>query len=109
MDTLVPVTFRFPARLAPTARKVSVVGSFNGWNPAVHPMRRGEGNDWTITLYLSPGRAVYLFSVDGALWNDPEDDGRTPNGWGTEYSVRHAALDPMATTVTAGAERTAGS
>lgn len=106
MGTLVPVTFRFPTRLAPTARTVSVVGSFNGWNPTVHLMRRAD-ETWTITVYLSPGRAVYLFSVDGAMWNDSEDDGRTPNGWGSEYSVRHVALDPMATRVTAGAERTA--
>lgn len=89
MATVVPVTFRFPAHLAPTARTVSVVGSFNGWNPAMHPMRRAEGNNWTITIYLSPCRAVYLFYVDGATWLDPEDDGRLPNGWGSEYSVRH--------------------
>jgi 1,4-alpha-glucan branching enzyme len=88
MATVVPVTFRFPARLARTARIVSVVGSFNGWNPAVHPMRRAEDDDWMITVYLSPGRTVYLFSVDGEMWVDPEDDGRISNGWGSEYSVR---------------------
>ena len=39
-------------------------------------------------MYLSPGRAVYLFSVDGVMWLDPEDDDRIPNGWGSEYSIR---------------------
>ena len=58
-------------------------------------------------VHFSPGRAVYLFSVDGVMRNDPEDDGRTPNGRGSEYSVRHVALEPMASTVTAGTERTA--
>jgi hypothetical protein len=27
--------------------------------------------------------------VDGAMWLDPEDEGRLPNGWGSEYSLRH--------------------
>jgi len=42
-----------------------------------------------ITLYLPPGRTIYCFNVDGAYWLDPDDDGRVPNGWGSEYSVRH--------------------
>ena len=65
-----------------------MVGSFNGWNPAVHTMRRPHDDAWTITVYLSPGRAVYLFSADGVMWLDPEDEGRISNGWGSEYSVR---------------------
>jgi 1,4-alpha-glucan branching enzyme len=88
MTAVVPVTFRFPAGLARAARTVSLVGSFNGWDPAVHPMWRSGDDDWTITVYLCPGRSVYLFSVDGVGWLDPADDGRIPNGWGSEYSVR---------------------
>jgi 1,4-alpha-glucan branching enzyme len=91
MATLIPVTFRFPARLMPTARTVSVIGSFNGWNPAVHRLRRAADNEWAVTVYLTPGRAVYCFSVDGVMWLDPADEGRVPNGWGSEYSVRHVA------------------
>jgi 1,4-alpha-glucan branching enzyme len=91
--TLVPVTFRFPVRLAPTARSVSVVGSFNGWNPAVHRLHRTADGDWTVTVYLTTGRAVYCFSVDGVMWLDPTDEGRVPNGWGSEYSVRHVAAE----------------
>jgi 1,4-alpha-glucan branching enzyme len=94
MATLVPVTFRFPAGLAPTARTVSVIGSFNGWNPAVHKLRRAE-DAWALTVYLTPGRAVYCFSVDGTMWLDPSDEGRVPNGWGSEYSVRHVASEAM--------------
>ena len=91
MATLVPVTFRFPARLIPTARTVSVVGSFNGWNPVVHRLHRTANDEWAVTVYLTPGRAVYCFSVDGVMWLDPADEGRVPNGWGSEYSVRHVA------------------
>jgi AMP-activated protein kinase-like protein len=89
MATVVPVTFCFPVRLAPAARNVSVVGSFNGWNPTAHRMRRATDAEWVITVYLPPSRAVYLFCVDDAMWLDPEDEGRLPNGWGSEYSVRH--------------------
>ena len=91
MTAIVPVAFHFSTRLAPGARNVSVVGSFNGWNPAVHRMQRTQGDEWAITVYLPPGRAVYLFSVDGVMWLDPADDGRLPNGWGSEYSIRHVA------------------
>lgn len=95
MTTVVPVTFRFPMRLAPAAGHVSLVGSFNGWDSASHSMRQRAANaEWTITVYLPPGRVVYLFSVDGAMWLDPEDDGRLPNGWGSEYSVRHVSAEP---------------
>lgn len=93
MATLVPVTFSFPARLAPSARTVSVIGSFNGWNSAVHRMRRTSDGEWAVTVYLTPGRAVYCFSVDGVMWLDPTDEGRVPNGWGSEYSVRHVATE----------------
>lgn len=95
MATLVPVRFRFPARLMPTARTVSVIGSFNGWNPAVHRMQQTVDGEWTVTVYLTPGRAVYCFSVDGVMWLDPADEGRVPNGWGSEYSVRHVASEAM--------------
>jgi 1,4-alpha-glucan branching enzyme len=101
MTTVVPVTFGFPAHLASAARSVSVVGSFNGWNPAAHRMRRTKDDLWVITVYLPPGRAVYLFAVDGVMWLDPEDDERLPNGWGSEYSVRHVAAETAPVEVTA--------
>jgi Glycogen recognition site of AMP-activated protein kinase len=88
MNVLVPVTFRFPAHLALKAQAVSVVGSFNGWNSTAHPLRRAGNGDWMITIYLSPGRVVYMFWADGVMWLDPDDEGRIPNTWGSEYSLR---------------------
>ena len=88
ITTVVPVTFQFPCALAPRASRVSIVGPFNGWNPKVHPMTRTSQGLWTITLYLGPGRTVYCFDVDGTYWLDPHDEGRVPNGWGSEYSIR---------------------
>jgi hypothetical protein len=93
MNTLVPVNFRFPGTLAPRAGEVAVVGSFNSWNPTVHLLTKISDGDWTITLYLPPGRAVYGFSVDGTFWLDPHDEGRICNGWGSEYSIRYIRPD----------------
>jgi len=73
---------------------VTVVGAFNAWDPAVHPLNRNAGGDWLTTVYLAPGRTVYSFWVDGMMWLDPDDDGRVPNAWGSEYSVRYIRTEP---------------
>lgn len=86
--TIVPVTFRFPGRLVPNAQHVAIVGPFNGWDPLCHRLLKTPESDWAITLYLPPGRFIYCFDVDGAAWLDPADDGRMPNGWGSEHSIR---------------------
>jgi 1,4-alpha-glucan branching enzyme len=88
-SSLTAVTFRFPGALAPGAKRVAVVGPVNGWNPVIHQLVRPTAGDWTITIYLPPGRVVYLFDVERASWLDPHDDGRIRNAWGSEYSVRH--------------------
>lgn len=93
MDVVVPVAFRFPVHLAPNAQTVSVVGAFNGWNAIAHPLQRSERDEWTTTVYLSPGRVVYMFCVDGVMWLDPADDGRISNAWGSEYSTRYVAVE----------------
>lgn len=86
---VLPVTFRLPSTRVPTARQVSVIGSFNAWDPQVHRLRKSPEGDWVITIYLSSSRIVYCFDVDGIAWLDSTDDGRVPNGWGSEYSVRY--------------------
>lgn len=91
-STLVPVTFRFPGDLAPMVHQVAVVGPFNRWDPSSHPLKRTAVGDWTATIQLAPGRTVYEFWVDGVMWLDPADDGREPNDWGSEDSVRY--VDP---------------
>jgi AMP-activated protein kinase-like protein len=86
---LVPVVFRLPSGSVPNARRVSVVGSFNHWDSTAHALTRSAEGDWATTIYLPPGRIVYLYSVDGASRADPYDDGRVPSGWGFQYSVRY--------------------
>ncbi len=50
---------------APDAERVSVIGSFNGWNPLSHPMQtRGHSGIWeTFIPNLQPGDA-YKFHVE---------------------------------------------
>ena len=58
---LVPVTFRYsPAVRGP----VSVVGTFNLWDPRAHPLAR-SAQEWHVTVFLPPGRYPYAFVVDG--------------------------------------------
>ncbi len=85
---LCQVAFRFDGRRVPGARSVVLVGSFNRWDSAAEPLRRGPDGWWTTAVLLAPGDYEYLFLVDGAPWNDPLDDGRTANAWGGHYSVR---------------------
>jgi anti-sigma B factor antagonist len=94
LNRIVPVTFRCPRSLAGSAERVSLIGPFNGWTPNVHTLRRTTDGEWTLTLYLVPGRTVYCFDVDGTIWLDPYDEGRMANDWGSECSVRNIAPIP---------------
>ena len=88
MSVLVPVTFRFPTMLVPNAQRVAVIGTFNDWNPAAHPLRRAGDFWWIITVPLPPGRVVYCFDVDGATWQDPNHTGTRPHGPNLARSAR---------------------
>lgn len=74
--------------LAPNARRVSVVGDFNRWNPAAMPMRRSaDGRAWLLDVPLTPGRHVYSFSVDGDLAPDPAAPQSGDDDFGVPSSV----------------------
>ncbi len=63
----VPVQFVLDARALSHARTLSVVGDFNDWNVAASPMAR-EGELWSVSLPVTPGRHVYAFVVNGTEW-----------------------------------------
>jgi 1,4-alpha-glucan branching enzyme len=67
---------------APDGKQVSVIGDFNGWNPAANPMKRQPDGAWTAQVNLSHGHHQYLFSVDGQAYLDPRAQGvaRTAEG-----------------------------
>ena len=58
----------------PKAKRVALIGDFNGWKDSALPMMRGEGGLWQIALPLPSGRHLYLFVVDG----QPELDSANP-------------------------------
>ena len=72
---------------APQAQAVSVVGDFNGWNPATHRMRQGPDKAWTITVEFKHGHHRYAFLVDDVLTLDPRAQGVTRNDQNQRVSL----------------------
>ncbi len=65
---------------APGATRVTLVGSFNKWDPAANPLATRDGKLWEVAVALAPGRHVYTFLVDDRPFPPPaaplyEDDG----------------------------------
>lgn len=85
-DPRIPkVTFVLPAETPP----VSVVGDFNGWDPAAHPMRRRSNGTRSVTVAVEPGQAYrFRYLADGGVFfDDPSADAIEPNGLGETHSV----------------------
>ncbi len=64
---------------APQARTVSLIGDFNGWNPAAHPMNRQMDGQWYLEVGLTHGHHHYLFLVDGKPTPDTHAMGSVRN------------------------------
>ena len=64
---------------APAARQVSVVGEFNQWNPASHPMTQMPDGGWRCQIVLQHGHHQYLFQVDDQRQLDPRAAGVSRN------------------------------
>ncbi len=70
--SLGPVTLQDGVLLsfsAPSAKSVSIAGSFNRWDPQINALT-GPDRDgvWAIVLPLPPGRYEYRFVVNGKDW-----------------------------------------
>lgn len=78
--------------LAVDAKKVSLVGEFNNWNPDSDPMQRNDNGIWTKIKKLSPGDIQYKFWLDGEWMQDPENLRACPNCFGTQNSVVNVIL-----------------
>jgi hypothetical protein len=71
----------------PDVGKVSVAGSFNGWDPVTAPMTR-DGTVWKILLVLPPGAHEYMFIEDGDRWiTDPHAPRTRRDGFGGSNGV----------------------
>jgi hypothetical protein len=73
---------------APSASRVSLVGSFNEWNPVATPLERDPSSGkWIVSLRLPPGRHVYSFVVDGDVTADPTAPRAADDDFGSANSV----------------------
>ena len=72
------------------ARRVSVVGDFNNWNPSSAPMVRSSDSAlWSVIVPILPGRHMYGFMVDDSVFVlDPRAQKARDPDLGTEGSVR---------------------
>jgi 1,4-alpha-glucan branching enzyme len=64
------------------AKTVTLVGDFNQWNPAAHPMKQMPDRSWLLMVELKHGHHRYAFLVDGVLTLDPHAQGITRNDKG---------------------------
>jgi 1,4-alpha-glucan branching enzyme len=58
--------------LAPEAKKVYVVGSFNGWVKGATPMTAVDASGlWSVEVPLKEGEHTFMYLVDGVRWVTP--------------------------------------
>ena len=68
---------------APQAKKVSLAGSFNKWNSKLLSAKKDSKGNWKIAVDLKPGQYEYKFFVDGNWMDDPKNNWRMTNSFGT--------------------------
>ena len=76
--------------VAPDAKKVAVVGDFNGWDPshAAYQAQHRGGGVWSVTAPVPVGHHRYSFIVDDSVWvADPSAPRVVDNDYGVENSA----------------------
>ena len=69
------------------AKEVALAGDFNGWAPALTPLKCYGDGAWSAVLELVPGEYQYRLVVDGQWRDHSEAKRRVPNPFGTENCV----------------------
>lgn len=72
---------------APSAKKVSIAGSFNSWDPNALPAKKDTKGNWKIKTTLKSGRYEYKFFVDGNWISDPKCKSYAYNPFGTQNCI----------------------
>jgi hypothetical protein len=71
------------------AKRISLVGDFNKWDPSVTPMVKSGTGLWSVIVPILPGRHTYGFMVDDSVFTlDPRAQKARDPDLGTEGSVR---------------------
>jgi 1,4-alpha-glucan branching enzyme len=83
----IKVSFVIPAERI--AGKVSVVGDFNDWDPAVHPLRKRANGTRSVSVSLPVGgRYAFRYVTEDGRWHDDESASTfEPNGFGGNNAV----------------------
>lgn len=68
------VTFCLPTDAPPGP--VSVVGTFNDWQPGRHELKPRRGGERTVTVQLEPGRHHFRYLAADGVWLDDEQADR---------------------------------
>ena len=67
----VRVTFCLPADAPPGP--VSVVGTFNGWEPGAHELKPRRDGTRTVSVTMPPGRYAFRYLASDGIWLDDEN------------------------------------
>lgn len=60
------------ALLAPKAKQVSLVGSFNGWAEGATQLKMSDGTGlWSVDVPLGEGEYTFMYLVNGTQWVTP--------------------------------------
>jgi 1,4-alpha-glucan branching enzyme len=78
-------TVRFSIKPENSAKKVLLVGDFNGWTPV--DMKKQKDGQFVALLTLPAGTYEYKFIVDGQWRVDPDNSAWALNPYGTLNSV----------------------
>ncbi len=72
--TKATITFSLP--LDDTPEPVSVAGSFNGWDPLVHPLKKRSNGTRSAKVDVDlPAVVEFKYLGEGGVWfNDPDAD-----------------------------------
>lgn len=75
--------------LAPGAKQVFLVGSFNGWTKGATPMKIVHGAGlWSVDVRLAEGEHTFMYVIDGTQWlTPPQAEDFVTDGFGQTNGV----------------------
>lgn len=89
-EKMVKVTFALPAdAISSEEASISVVGSFNDWNPETTPLKKRSNGTLSAAVKLEPGEkyAFRYYGTDGSWLNDEAADAYEPSGHGSDNCI----------------------